>query len=132
MSQSSGIFKETAPPCNLLCSLPSLGARVSGLVRNGAAEGSGQIATGDVLHSVDGINVCFKSEDAVKNLVQGLPESRVVLSFLLSSAQPEDLMKSVDEFDNWRPVVLARATSARSGDSWFPSSSSSVESSPVR
>jgi len=83
--------------------------RVSGLVRDSAAEGSGQIAIGDVLHSVDGINVCFKSEDAVKNLVQGLPESRVVLSFLLSSAQPEDLMKSVDEFDNWRPVVLARA-----------------------
>jgi C-terminal processing protease CtpA/Prc len=83
--------------------------RVSGLVSNGAAEGSGQIAIGDVLHSVDGINVCFKSEDMVRSLVQGPPKSRVVLSLLLPSAQPVDLKRSVDEFDHWRPVVLVRA-----------------------
>ena len=83
--------------------------RVSGLVSNGAAEVSGQIAIGDVLHSIDGINVCFKSDDLVRSLVQGPPESRVVLSLLLPSAQPADLKRSVDEFDHWRPVVLVRA-----------------------
>jgi C-terminal processing protease CtpA/Prc len=84
--------------------------RVSGLVSNGAAEASGQIAVGDVLHSVDGINVCFKSHETVKNLVQGPLGSRVVLSFLRTEAQPEDLKKSVNEFDHWRPVVLERTS----------------------
>jgi hypothetical protein len=82
--------------------------RVSGLV-SGAAMASGQVAIGDVLHSVDGINVRFKSEQTVIGLVKGPPGSRVVLSFLLPEAQPDDLNKSVKEFNHWRPVVLTRA-----------------------
>ena len=82
--------------------------RVSGLV-SGAAMESGQVAIGDVLHSVDGINVRFKSEQTVIGLVKGPPGSRVVLSFLLPEAQPDDLNKSVKEFNHWRPVVLTRA-----------------------
>ena len=81
---------------------------VSGLVSNGAAEASGQIVVGDVLHSVDGLNVCFKSHEIVKDLVQGPPGSCVVLSFLRPEALAEDLHRSVNEFDNWRPVVLQR------------------------
>ena len=84
--------------------------RVSGLVSGGAADASGQIAAGDVLHSVDGINVCFKSHDVVKKMVQGPLGSRVLLSFLSPEALPGDLDKSVNEFDHWRPVILERCS----------------------
>jgi len=87
--------------------------RVSGLVKSGAAEACGQIAIGDVLHSVDGVNIFNSSLDMVKNLVQGPPGSRVVLSFLRPEAMPQDLAKSVNDFEHWRPVVLTRTSNPR-------------------
>lgn len=89
--------------------------RVSALVSGSVADQSGQIGIGDVLHSVDGIPLCGKPYDDVKELVRGPPGSRVVLVFLRPEARPENLRQTVDEFDWWRSVVLVRTAADTDG-----------------
>ncbi len=81
------------------------------------AELCGQIQVGDVMHSIDGVPVCGKKYEVVRDLVRGAQGSSVMIGFLRPEAKPEHLLMNIDEFDDWRPVVLTRNPTAGSGAS---------------
>ena len=82
---------------------------VSGLTPGGAAEISGQMQLGDVVHSVDGCRITGKTVPEIQDLVLGDAGTKVMVAVLRSDAVPEDLELDLQQFERWRPVVLVRA-----------------------
>jgi hypothetical protein len=86
---------------------------VCGLTPGGAAEASGQLQRGDVVHSIDGMLMTGKTLAEIQDLVLGEVGTKVMVAVLRSDAAPEDLKLELHEFDRWRPVVLIRSFAAQ-------------------
>ena len=129
---------------------------VSGIIPYSSAELCGKIRVGDVLHSVDGVPVCGKPYETVRDLVQGPYGTQVMIAFLRPEATSENLLQvrsaqnlvkihrkslfclhfdihlicileqGLNEFESWRPVVLTRGLCASASS---PSTSASLNQS---
>jgi len=82
---------------------------VCGLTPGGAAEASGQLQKGDVVHSIDGVLVTGKTVAEIQDVVIGEVGTKVMVAVLRSDALPEDLELDLHQFERWRPVVLVRS-----------------------
>jgi C-terminal processing protease CtpA/Prc len=82
---------------------------VSGLTPGGAAEASGQIQCGDVVHSIDGTLITGKTIEEIQSLFAGDAGTKVMIAVLRSDAMPDDLELELHHFERWRPVVLIRS-----------------------
>jgi len=82
---------------------------VCGLTPGGAAEASGQLQRGDVVHSIDGMIVTGRAIAEIQDLVIGDAGTKVMVAVLRSDALPEDLQLDLSLFERWRPVVLVRS-----------------------
>ena len=66
---------------------------VSGIIPYSSAELCGKIRIGDVLHSVDGVPVCGKPYETVRDLVQGPYGTQVMIAFLRPEATSTNLLQ---------------------------------------
>jgi C-terminal processing protease CtpA/Prc len=66
---------------------------VSGIVPLSSAELCGKIRVNDILHSVDGVPVCGKPYETVRDLVQGPPGTQVMIAFLTPEATSDNLLQ---------------------------------------
>jgi len=82
---------------------------VTGLTPGGAAEASGQLQKGDIVHSIDGMIVTGKTVAEIQDIVIGEAGTKVMVAVLRSDALPEDLELDLHQFERWRPVVLVRS-----------------------
>jgi C-terminal processing protease CtpA/Prc len=87
----------------------SLVYTVTGLTPGGAAEASGQLQKGDIVHSIDGMIVTGKTVAEIQDVVIGEAGTKVMVAVLRSDALPEDLELDLHQFERWRPVVLVRS-----------------------
>jgi hypothetical protein len=66
---------------------------VSGIIPYSSAELCEKIQVGDIVHSVDGVPVCGKPYETVRDLVQGPYGTQVMIAFLKPKATSENLLQ---------------------------------------